>query len=181
MKLIMIPARRFALTEQTRPRSMAKTTKRTNPVVLKQGMTIGSNGAESDDAFLFECFVNHPPVARCMDFQSPGMIIVGRTGSGKTAILRYLEREVDHSVEIDPAAMSMSYVSNSDALNFLQAIGADLDLLFHVLWKHVICIEFIRMRWSINNEEKSKKIFFGVFERFFKDARKQKAVTYLRE
>jgi hypothetical protein len=35
-------------------------------------------------------------------------------------------------------------VSNSDALNFLHAIGADLDLLFQALWKHVLCIEFTR-------------------------------------
>lgn len=144
-------------------------------------MTIGSNSAETDDDFLFDCFVRSSPVERCMDVHSPGMIVAGRTGAGKTAILRYIEREVEHSIEIDPSEMSMSYVSNSDALNFLQAIGADLDLLFHVLWKHVICIEFIRLRWSVNNEDKSKKIFSRIFESVFTDARKQKAVQYLRQ
>jgi hypothetical protein len=47
-------------------------------------------------------------------------------------------------VEIDPSEMAMSYVSNSDAHNFLHAISADLDLLFQASWKHVLCIEFNR-------------------------------------
>lgn len=160
---------------------MAKPTKRSNPIVLKHGMSIGSNAAETDDEFVFDCFIRYPPVERCMDVQSPGMIIAGRTGAGKTAILRYIERNVDHSIEIDPSEMSMSYVSNSDALNFLQTIGADLDLLFQVLWKHVTCIEFIRLRWSVNDEDKSKKTFARLIERFFADARKQKAIQYLRQ
>jgi hypothetical protein len=62
----------------------------------------------------------------------------------KTAILKYIHSKSEHSVEIDPSEMAMSYVSNSDALNFLHAIGADLDLLFQALWKHVLCTEFRR-------------------------------------
>jgi hypothetical protein len=122
---------------------MAKAERRTNPVVLRQGMTIGSGSAETDEEFLFSCFIQYPAVEECSRVQSPGMILAGRTGSGKTAILKYIRQTAEHTVEIDPIEMSMSYVSNSDALNFLHAIGADLDLLFQVLWKHVMCIEFI--------------------------------------
>jgi hypothetical protein len=53
---------------------MAKPTKRSNPIVLKHGMSIGSNAAETDDEFLFDCFIRYPPVERCMDVQSPGML-----------------------------------------------------------------------------------------------------------
>lgn len=159
---------------------MAKTERRPNPIVLRQGMTIGSSSAETDDEFLFECFVHYPPVDLCTRVQSPAMIVAGRTGAGKTAILRHIERQAEHSVEIDPAEMAMSYVSNSDALNFLQAIGADLDLLFQVLWKHVLCIEFIRLKWSIDGEERSRSIFMRLFERFVNDPRKQRAIQYLR-
>jgi hypothetical protein len=77
--------------------------------------------------------------------------------------------------------MSMSYVSNSDVLNFLYAIGADLDLMFQVLWKHVLCIEFIRMRFSVNNEETSRGVFGWIADRFNNESRRKKAVTYLRE
>ena len=108
------------------------------------------------------------------------MILAGRTGSGKTAIIRYIKSTAEHSVELDPSQMAMSYVSNSDALNFLHAIGADLDLLFQVLWKHVLCIEFIRLRWAIENEEKSHNVFSRLLEKFTQDGRKKRSLEYLR-
>ena len=159
---------------------MAKDSKSANPVVLRQGMSIGSVAAESDDEFLLQCFVEYPALESCVRIQSPGMILAGRTGSGKTAILRYIKSTEEHSVEIDPSQMAMSYVSNSDALNFLNAIGADLDLLFQVLWKHVLCIEFIRMRWDVENEEKSHSLFSRLFDRFIQEGRKKRALEYLR-
>jgi hypothetical protein len=160
---------------------VAKDNRVNNPIVLKRGVHIGSGNAENDDEFLFDCFVDYPPVEECVRMTSPRMIVAGRTGEGKTAILRHIEQASEHSAFIDPAEMSMSYVSNSDALRFLTAIGADLDLLFQVLWKHVLCIEFIRLRWSVDSTQKSKNIFARISERFSRDERKKKAVSYLQD
>lgn len=33
--------------------------KKTNPIVLQAGMSIGTNAAEFDDEFLLECFVHY--------------------------------------------------------------------------------------------------------------------------
>jgi energy-coupling factor transporter ATP-binding protein EcfA2 len=101
---------------------MAKSQKRTNPVILRRGVGIGSGNAESDDEFLFECFVEHPAVEHARRLTHAGMILAGRTGSGKTAILRHIEGIADHTAALDPFEMAMSYVANSDALRFLQAI-----------------------------------------------------------
>jgi hypothetical protein len=160
---------------------MAKPGKRTNPVLLRAGMSIGTNAAEFDDDFLLPCFVHYPPVEACASIQSRGMVLHGRTGSGKTAILKYIVSKKPHVVEIDPSEMSMSYVSNSDALNFLQSIGADLDLLFQVLWKHVLCIEFIRLKFSVENEDASHGVFRRIIERFSKDPRKERSIKYLKD
>jgi len=160
---------------------MSRAPRRGNNVTLRHGMTIGSNSAETDDEFLFKCFVHYPPVDSCERIESPGMVLAGRTGAGKTAILRYIASRAEHIAEIDPMNMAMNYVSNSDALNFLQAIGADLDLFFQVLWKHVLCIEFIRMCFGVLDEEKSKTVFSRVFERFSRDPRKEKSLKYLRD
>ena len=160
---------------------MAKSARNINPIVLRQGMTVGSANAESDDEYLLPCFVHYPPVEEFTRVQSPSMIVVGRTGSGKTAILKYVLSTKENSVDLDPFEMSMNYVSNSDALRFVQAIGGDLDLLFQILWKHVICIEFIRLRWQVQNEEKSHTIFARFTERFHRDERKRKALSYLKE
>lgn len=152
--------------------------KRTNPIILRPGMTIGSNAAEMDE-FLLKCFVQYPAVELCINVESRGMVIDGRTGSGKTAILKFIHSSVEHSSEIDPSEMAMSYVSNSDAINFLQAIGADLDLLFQTLWKHVLCIEFIRLKFAVTNEAKSRSVFERLRSRFTKDDRKARAIKYL--
>ncbi|QBM74383.1 DNA repair ATPase [Sphingomonas sp. AAP5] len=160
---------------------MAKPQANVNPVVLRRGIGIGSGNAESDDDFLFDCFVQYPPVEACSRLTSPAMVVSGRTGAGKTAILRHIESTAEYTAVIDPFEMSMSYVSNSDALRFLEAIGADLDLLFQVLWKHVLCLEFIRLRWGIESTEKSQSIFARLVEQFSRDERKSKAISYLRQ
>jgi hypothetical protein len=160
---------------------VGKAPRRTNPIVLRPGLSIGSVSAETDDEFLFDCFVTYPAAEQSANPQAPGMILAGRTGSGKTAIIRYLEHSVEHSVAIDPFDMALSYVSNSDILSFLHSIGADLDLLFQVLWKHVLCIEFIRLRFRISDEGKSRSVFGSLMDRFKMDQRKQKSIQYLRE
>lgn len=143
-------------------------------------MSIGTNAAEMDDDFLLPCFVHYPPVDLCLNVASRGMVVEGRTGSGKTAILKYIDAKTTNSVTIDPTEMAMSYVTNSDVLRFLQAIGADLDLTFQVLWKHVLCIEFIRLRYNVQSETTSKSVFGSIFDRFSRDDRKKRSVTYLK-
>lgn len=157
---------------------MAKTS---NPIIVRAGMTIGSISAETDDDFLFECFVTNPAVTTSESVQAPGMILSGRTGSGKTAIVRQLSRTEENVVTIDPFDMALSYVSNSDILQFLQSIGADLDLLFQVLWKHVLCIEFIRLRFHVNDAKKSRNIFQKLIDSVGNDPRREKSVEYLRD
>jgi hypothetical protein len=71
---------------------MAKFEGSPHPFILKPGMNIGHVEAEYDD-FLFDCFVKHPAVDKCSSVQSPEMIVAGRTGSGKTAIMRFIEHE----------------------------------------------------------------------------------------
>ena len=144
-------------------------------------LCFGVCNAEIDDEFLFDCFVEYPLVDSARRIGSPAMVLSGRTGSGKTAILRYIEKVSEHSTVIDPFEMSMSYVSNSDALRFLEAVGADMDLLFQVLWKHVLCLEFIRLRWSVDSVEKSKGIFSRIVDTFSRDDRRKKSIAYLQE
>jgi hypothetical protein len=138
---------------------VAKIKERANPTLLQDGMEIGTGSAETDDEFLFECFIRYPPVETCLEINNHGMVLVGRTGAGKTAILRYIKSQADHSVSIDPAEIAMSYIYNSDCLTFLMAVGADLDLIFQYLWKHVLCIEFIRLYWNVGDEHVKKHIW----------------------
>jgi len=154
--------------------------KKRNPMVLRKGLTIGGLGAETDDEFLFDCFSYLPAFDKIADTSSPGMVLAGRTGAGKTAIIRFINKEKEYVSEIDLSDISLSYVANSDAVKFLEAIGADLHLLFQALWKHVICIEFIRLFYRVDTETKSRSIFSQIFDAFKAQPRKKKALDYLR-
>ena len=137
--------------------------------------------AETDDEFLLDCFVYHPSVTEATNLKAPGMVLAGRTGSGKTAALRYIANSHQPNTEIEPADMAMNYVVNSDILIFLQQIGADLDLFFQVLWKHVLCIEYIRLKYDIRDEASSMSLFSRLTDRFFGDDRRKRALAYLKE
>ena len=52
---------------------------------------IGAAGAEDDSQFLSECFVDTGDVAVLLDHGDPKSVIVGRTGTGKTALLKYVQ------------------------------------------------------------------------------------------
>ena len=154
----------------------------TNPLVFRNGMSIGSIAAETDDEFLFDCFIDNPAVQDCLNIQSQTMVLVGRTGSGKTAILRHIQNNSQNScASIDPSEMALSYVVNSDALRFIQAIGGDLNILFIALWRHVLCLEFIRLKYDVSNEAKSNNAFGKIVDAFKWDARRRRAIDYLRQ
>jgi hypothetical protein len=160
---------------------MAKSLK-SNPVVIRPDTTIGNISAEADDEFLFECFVDHPALQVAGDTNNSRMFLSARTGAGKTAIIRMLSRQnAERSSTIDLPGLSMDYVANSDIIRFLKSLDIDLDLFFQTLWKHVLCIEFIRMKYNIDNEGKSREIFGRSKDLFGLDSRRQSAMRYLSE
>ena len=155
---------------------------RANPVVIRPDTSIGNNSAEADDEFLFECFVDHPALDVTRDVTNSKMFVLARTGGGKTAIIRKINKQfADTSSVIDLSGLSMDYVANSNIIRFLQSIDIDLDLFFQALWKHVLCLEFIRLRYEVKNDENSRQVF-GWFRDFFRsDGRRQSALKYLSE
>ena len=150
-------------------------------MIIRPGMTIGRMAAEADSDFLFECFVETNYYEKLQDIHTPEMIAVGRTGSGKTAILRIIEERHDFCRSLDPFENAMRYVSNSDILRFLHEIGADLDLLFQTLWKHILCIEFIKLRYGIENEDHYRNFIEWLADIFKNDKSKETAINYLSE
>lgn len=124
-----------------------------NPAILRPGTTIGSIDAENDDNFLFECFVKKYDLDELLDQNSPYSIILGRTGSGKTAIVKYILSCKEKSQEIDLADTFMNYIANSNIIKFLNDIGLDLSLLFQTLWKHILCVEYIKIKWNITQQQ----------------------------
>ena len=80
---------------------------------------IGAAGAEEDE-FLTECFVDNGYLSPLQDINHRGLILLGRTGSGKTALLRMLkDKREKNTITISPENLALTYVSNSNR-NFIK-------------------------------------------------------------
>jgi hypothetical protein len=161
--------------------AVKNTKKNANKIQIRQDTRVGNIAAEADDEFLLECFVDNAALSQALDVNSNGMILSGRTGSGKTAILKYIESKRKNTSAINPADLSIQYISNSDVFQFLNDIGADLDLFFQVIWKHVLCVSYIKLRYSIDDQRKYNRFFDRITDPFSTDKAKARAIEYLME
>lgn len=154
---------------------MGKNTK----TIISRYTQIGAVDADADDEFLFNCFVDHPALAEIKNPESPKMVLLGSTGIGKTAFIRKIERDEKSCHKIEIEELSLNYLSNSDVISFLMALDVPLDHFFQALWKHVICIEYIKLRFEIENEDSSLGFWKKLKNNFYKDGTKKKAMAYL--
>lgn len=148
---------------------------------FRRNDTIGTADAESDDKYISDCFVETGDLSALQDFSNPKRIIVGRTGSGKSALIRKLKEVEENVIELPPQNLSLAYIANSDVLNFFEAAGVSLDLFYQLLWKHVLAVELLKNKYKINNEEQKKSFLSNLFASIKRDRSKEQAVAYLRE
>ncbi len=140
---------------------------------------IGAEGAEEDDDYLFDCFVDTGDLAVLRDTHDPRRIILGRTGAGKTALIRLLEQTEEHVTCIEPHELALQYIANSTIIRHLEEIGVNLDLFYRLLWRHVFAVELIRLKYHLRTESDQGGFFQRILEVFRGDKRKTDALNYL--
>jgi len=151
------------------------------PFRIRRGASIGEPDAESDERYLENCFVDSGYLEQLLDCDAPQRIIVGRTGSGKSALIAQIKKTQDHVLEIAPDDLSLNYLSNSTLLVSLAKMGVKLDLFYTLLWKHVFAVELLKVRFGLSTEEKTKTWMQGFVTRLHaKDQLKERALEYLR-
>ena len=157
--------------------------KRAGSFRFKNTDQIGAAGAEEDE-FLSNCFVDTGYLRILEDLKDRRQIILGRTGSGKSALLlMFAENKRDHVITISPEALALTYVSNSTILGFFANLGVNLDPFFKLLWRHVLTIEILSHYFS--KHEPGKKSSLGEMIRGIfssgsrKDQEIQEALNYL--
>lgn len=92
--------------------------------------TIGAAAAEEDKGFLQECFVATSHLHLLQDCKDPRSIVLGRTGSGKTALLHRLAEIEPRTIEIRPESLALAYISNSDHPHVCDRTGGKVRHLF---------------------------------------------------
>jgi hypothetical protein len=114
---------------------------------LRKDMRIGALAAESDD-LLHSAFVDLGVLDTLLDTNDPRFLVLGRAGSGKTALLSRLRNKREHVSVLDPDDLSMQYLHNSTILKTISSWGVNLDIFYKYLWRHVCILELIRMRYG---------------------------------
>ncbi|WP_312043773.1 P-loop ATPase, Sll1717 family [Erwinia sp.] len=150
-------------------------------VKIKRSLTVGDLDAETDNEFLDTCFIDKGYLDDLLDVKNPCSIIVGRTGAGKSALLYKVSTSINNYQKIDPNDISVKFLEHSDIIQFMDKLGVNLDLFYKMLWRHILIIELVKLRYKIKNEEDNDSFFRGLIERFNRDEVKQKAILYFRE
>ena len=140
--------------------------------------------AEQDSEFLPACFIDTGDYDLVKRGDDNRVIILGRTGSGKSALLQVLERHYPNQViRIAPENLALTYVSNSTILNFFADIGVNLDPFFKLLWRHVITVELLSHHFRDRIDPRLPNLFSilrDLFRSETKDDRnKREAIDYL--
>ncbi len=149
-------------------------------IIIDKNASVGSASAEVDDEFLFKCFFYHPTMNQLVDTSNPHNFIYGRTGTGKTALMRKIEQDKSNVHIINLKEIALDYVSNSDVIQFFNAMNVDLGIYFQALWKHILCLDYIRLRYNITNEKKSRNVFLSFFNAYQNNAKRTAALNYLK-
>ena len=148
--------------------------------ILKSTDKIGYPDASEDLGFLSECFVDSGRLSVLKDCSRPERIVLGRTGSGKSALLeRLLEECEGDGRRFSPETLSLNYVTNSTILTALKEFGVNFDLFFHLLWKHVFAVELIKWRYGLTDEKTQRNFFQQVATQF--KPKEKRALEYLQE
>lgn len=124
--------------------------------IFRKGAEIGSLDAETDQ-FLNSCFFESDVYSNITSFSSDQnfkkRIIVGRTGSGKTAILKRISdsQNVKKSEIIEAETTVFEHIKNNTFISDLINNKIDLRVFYKSLWTHVLLVKIIEMIYPNHN------------------------------
>lgn len=150
-------------------------------IIIKSNMKIGQLDAESDHKFLSECYVDDGLIEILIDTESSEAIILGRTGAGKTASLLTINDSIDkgQSKLIDLEHAFLRYIDNSNIIRFLSDNDVNLDLFYKYLWRHILTVEFLKLKYP-NIKDKGKFTqFINDLKNLIRRPEEKVAVQYL--
>lgn len=165
--------------KKTRKSNNSKGSQKSNYTFSKH-QTIGAPDAESDHN-LEKVFIENGELEVLENLDNAKCIIIGRTGSGKSALIKmFEERHSQTTKRISPEEMSLNYISNSTILTYFRNLGVNLNFFYKILWKHIFVVEILKL--YIQNDAKKKDAFFERIKNWgTKNPAREKAIKYLEE
>jgi hypothetical protein len=114
--------------------------------------SIGAPAAEDDAEYLHDCFIDSGDFTLLRKMDDRRIIVLGRTGAGKSALFEQLKfEESAHVIKLRPTGLALTHVSGSDVIRFFSKLGINLDPFYKLLWRHVITVEILTRFFSQYN------------------------------
>lgn len=149
-----------------------------NSITIKKGLKIGELDAEADTDLLASCFVDNGQLSELLDIKTSSSVILGRTGSGKSALLYKISLDVEHSAMLDPNDISIRFLEHSNIIQFFNEIDVKLDLFYRILWRHILTVELLKLRYNLRSETEKKSFLSRINQWVNKDSIKKRALEY---
>lgn len=150
-------------------------------IVIKKGLKVGELDAEADSDLLGTCFVDNGQLSSLLDISSPASVVLGRTGSGKSALLYKISQDVELSAMLDPNDISIRFLEHSNIIQFFNEIDVKLDLFYRILWRHILTVELLKLRYSLRSESENKSFLDRINQWVDRDSVKKRALEYFTE
>jgi energy-coupling factor transporter ATP-binding protein EcfA2 len=152
-----------------------------NKARLGVAFSIGGDQAEADP-FLDLAFYESGQFEALKSHSDPRCFLIGRTGSGKSALLHRLgEVSPEKVIRVVPEDLSMPYITDLDVVQKLTNLGVDLSPFWKALWRHVLIVEVIRHRYKIDSPESKVNVLQSLRDRLGRNSGKREALAYLDE
>ncbi|MDO5638762.1 MAG: hypothetical protein Q4G28_02735 [Neisseria sp.] len=153
-----------------------------NEIKIKKGLKVGELEAEADHKYLNHAFIDNGTLDLLVNTNEHASIIVGRTGTGKSALIYKISATVENSIYLDPNNISISFLENSNIIQFLTELGIKLDLFYRLLWRHILVLELIKKRYNIKDTSENKNFLQRISNWGGKsNPKRELAITYFRD
>jgi len=130
-------------------------------IIIHRHMNIGTGAAESED-YLTESFYETDEYKKLLDFENKQTILLGRTGSGKTALIKMLHANKNiSSIEINPDNFVIQYIRNNSFIQEMKSLDINLSVYYKFLWLHEIISGIIKHMFPDNESASFWGIIFG--------------------
>jgi hypothetical protein len=146
---------------------------------------IGAADAEQDLEYLSNCFIDTGDFEVVENFADHRQILLGRAGSGKSALISKLKWTYGEQViSIEPENLALTHISNSTILKFFSDLGVNLDPFFKLLWRHILTVEILTHHFSLHGQKTEISLMDRLGSMFSGTSRKDKemkeAINYLK-